>query len=85
VAAAFVFIKETTHLERAMCCQAPNQLPNYIPELGLGDLRGETTHAKLDKTEDSLDDLTISCSEKGIDGIENRREVLWREIICTRG
>jgi len=60
-----------------MCCQAPNHLPNYISELGLGDLRRETTHAKLGKTENSLNDLTISCSEKGIDGIENRREVLW--------
>ena len=61
-----------------------NQPPNYIPELGLGDLRGETLHAKVDKTKDSLDNFTISCSEKGIDGVENRREVLWREIICTR-
>jgi len=67
-----------------MCCQAPNQPPNYIAELGPGDLREETTHAKLDKTEVRLDNFTILCSEKGIDGVENRREVLWREIICTR-
>jgi len=32
-----------------MCCQAPNQPPNYIPELGLDDFRRETMHAKLDK------------------------------------
>jgi hypothetical protein len=76
--------KKTTHLKHAMCCQTPNQPPNYIPELGLDDLRGETMYTKLDKTKDGLDDFTISCSEKGIDGVENRREVLWGEIICTR-
>jgi len=53
--------------------------------LGLDDLCGGAIHAKLDKTKDSLDDFTISCSEKGIDGIENRREVLWREIIAPGG
>jgi len=50
--------------------------------LGLDDLCGEAMHAK---TKDSLDDSTISCSEKGIDGIENRREVLWREIMAPGG
>jgi len=47
-----------------MCCQAPNQPPNCIPKLGLDDLRRETMHAKLDKTKDSLDNSTISCSQK---------------------
>jgi len=69
--------KKTTHLEHAMCCQAPNRPPTYIPELGLDDLRGETMHANVDKTKDNLDNFTISCSKKGIGGIENRREVLW--------
>ena len=68
---------KTMHLEHAMCCKAPNRPPTYIPELGLDDLRGETMHAKVDKTEDILDNFTISCSKKGIDGVENRREVLW--------
>jgi len=71
-------IKKTTHLEHAMCCQTPNQPPNYIPELGLDDLRGGD-YAR--KTKDSLDNFTISCSEKGIDSVENRRGVLWREVI----
>ena len=69
--------KKTTHLEHAICCQAPNQPPTYIPQLGLDDLRGEDMHAKVDKTKDSLENFTISCSKKGIDGVENRREVLW--------
>jgi len=41
-------------------------------------------HATLDKTKDGLDNFTISCSEKAIDGVGNRREVFWRELICTR-
>jgi len=58
--------KKTTHLEHAMCCQAPNRPPTYIPELGLDDLRGESMHANVDKTKDSLDNFTISCSERGL-------------------
>jgi hypothetical protein len=41
-------------------------------------------HTELDETKDSLNDLTISCSEKGIDGVENRREVLWGKVIYTK-
>ena len=59
-----------------MRSQTPDQSSDYVPKLRLDDLGGETMHTKLDEAKDRLHDFTISCSEKGIDGVENRCEAL---------
>jgi hypothetical protein len=45
--------------------------------LRLDDVRGETMDTKLDEAKDRLYNFAIPCREKGMDGGENRCEVLW--------